>query len=461
MSGDAFSMFDELDKAMQEAEGTNGTAPDSSEPTVEKEEVHNGGASESKPPFGSDTIGGGVLTGHGEEAEASVAEDEELEGLAEIAETYPESTMPDVVSLEYENGDVQTIDTVAETNVTVAATPVTKVTPKKAAKAKKVVRVSGLYHALGLHSFQGQKITLADAFKRAVQVTAAKCDLTACMVEATQNKYSDVRMPAIVTIYNTHTGDILAPKGVGRDYGIVQYDEAVAFLERLMGGEYADLRYLAAPGTGSHLYVVLRAAGVIDFKGDEVMNDFLVTTSHDGSAKLNIRITPTIGKLTAIPFNKVVSFRHSKNVGEYIGRAAETIECVTEMWDTFDSDVRHMMNVPITNPQAIDYFKTIIGDDDESTRQTNIRDTMFSLFERGTIGRLAPGTMAAAYFAFVEWSNHHKTVRKMKHVKNGAEAELFGKFHGGSVKEQTEGYAFAVEMTNELADLAGIVRQDV
>jgi hypothetical protein len=48
----------------------------------------------------------------------------------------------------------------------------------------------------------------------------------------------------------------------------------------------------------------------------------------------------------------------------------------------------------------------------------------------------------------------------MKHVKDSAEAELFGKFHGGSVREQTEGYAFAVEMTNELAELAGIVRQD-
>jgi hypothetical protein len=405
--GDAFSMFDELDKAMEEAEGSTKDKT-SAVPTIEF-------------------------------ASSSPVTDEEI---VEAKEIVSEGV------------------TVVEHDATVSTAAPAPVKAKKATKATKVVRSSGLYPALGLHSFGGQDITLAEAFKRAVQVTAAKCDLTANMAEATQNKYSDVRLPAIVTIYNTHTGDILAPKGVGRDYGIVQYDEAVAFLEKLIGGEYADLRYLAAPGTGSHLYVVLRAEGAIDFQGTEVKNDFLVTTSHDGSAKLNIRITPTVGKLTAIPFNKVVSFRHSKNVGEYIGRAAATIESVTEMWDTFDSDVRHMMNVPITNVQALDYFKSIIGDDDESTRQVNIRDTMFSLFEKGTIARLCPGTMAAAYFGFVEWSNHYKTVRKMKHVKDSAEAELFGKFHGGSVREQTEGYAFAVEMTNELAELAGIVRQD-
>ena len=454
---DVFSMFDELDKQMEEEDKGTEEVPTKApfltpDVFVEEDEV-----AEDVPGLDANTddslsaVATPVETPVTELSLSNIGYSQEgVDAFRDVVlalepAEYPEFTMPDVGELEYENGDVQTIDTVAETN-----TKVKKVTKKK----EKIIRTTGLFKALGLHSFGNQEITLKEAMKRAVQVNAAKCKLTANMSNATNGRYSDLIMPVIVTTYNTFTGDILAPKGVGSEYGIVQYDEAVGFLENLIGSDHAELRYLSAPGTGCHLYVVLRAAGTIQVGTETLVNDFLVTTSHDGSAKLNIRITPTMGKVTAIPFTAGVQFRHSKNVNEHLTRASTTIKVVTDLWDTFEQDMQKMMACKITNEQAMDYFKCIVGDNEESTRQTNIRDSLASLYEKGLVARLVPNTVAAAYFAFVEWSNHWKTVRKMKHIKNSDEAELFGKFHGTSVREQTEGYAFAVAMTEEFGEVA-------
>lgn len=345
---------------------------------------------------------------------------------------------PDEVEVEEDSSDAKDLAEALTEKEEIQQTTVTK-TPR-----------SSVYGTT-LMNFAHKSISLSEAMKEAgADFSVSKVDLTANR----PTQFGDIVMPHLVAIMNDTTGDILSRYGVSKTYGLVQYMDAVSFVENLLDENTADVVYVGAPGSGSSLYVCLRAAGKIQIGSETIENYFLVTTSHDGKARLNVKITPTLKDVTMIPFEQAISFRHSKNVAENLKRATETINNVTKDWTQFEQDTQKMLKTKLTKEQAIDYFKMVIGDNDESTRQVNIRNTIYDIYASKGIGNVvAPNTVFAAYCAVVEWNNHHKTVRKSKHISDSDEVLINSKFTANCLKEQVEAYAFAVDVCNNFSDV--------
>ena len=306
-----------------------------------------------------------------------------------------------------------------------------------------------------LTNVENEVLTLEEAMTKA----GANFEVDKCQVTANRPaEFGDTIMPNLCATFRKDTGDILSDKGVSSIYGIVQFVDAVNFVDVLVSEGAASIKALGAPGKGRHLYLVLRANGTLNIGSKAIENLFLITTSHDGLAKLDIRITPVIDNVIMMPYSSGISFRHSKKVADRMNAAHRTAKTVTKQWEKFTEETKKLMETKVTTVQAEEYFAQLLDfdtqDKDPDSRKLAIFSMVCDIYNKGLASKLPGihGTMFGAYLAFSEYIGVQKKVKRSKY-RSGGEAELFSKLHGPNVLHHAKAFAFATHLSTRLAGI--------
>lgn len=302
-----------------------------------------------------------------------------------------------------------------------------------------------------LSNFVGKDVT----FKEVIEQAGLDFEVAKCPVKAIRPiQWGEVKMDHLSAVYRTDNGEVVSHRGVGTKYEIVQIRDALSFVENLVSQEYANYGYAGAPGGGSKAYIVLRAAGSVKVSDkDSIENWFTVTTAHDGSARIEVMVTPIFslnGSVLTPTQERHLSFKHTKNVKTRLKQALTTIKRVTSEWEMTELQLQKMMNVKISKEEAEKYFTDVIGSKDieNSQRALNIREEMMSTFQSGAYNLIPnmSGTMFGAYSSAVEWCDLKKPLRKSKVKVDEREARLYSRITGSAAKQKARAHGFALKM---------------
>jgi hypothetical protein len=222
------------------------------------------------------------------------------------------------------------------------------------------------------------------------------------------------------------------------------------------------LVYGGVQGRGQRAYLVLRAEGAIKLaENDEILNEFTVTASHDGSSKLMFMMTPRrTGNNSILTFDRpVISFKHSKHVQARISLVSNILHKVKDRWLEFSESTQKMIQIKLTEPEARQFIKGVVGDS-ESARAENIRGKIYDLYTKFGVGRAIPacqGTLFGLVQACCEYSDHYATVRKNKYLDE-AGAALDSKALGNAAKQKAKGWSLALTLAKNKSKFTGLTK---
>lgn len=261
----------------------------------------------------------------------------------------------------------------------------------------------------------------------------------------------DVISPRNMQVIHGTTG---APLGVvGLNYTTMDYPTALepaAILKehgaRIVGG--------GCPNNGERAYLVLEGEGSIELSpGDTIVNRYVMLSSHDGTGKVEIRMTPWREKTgTAITTNaaKPLAFKHTRNVAARVGMANKSFKRVNESWDEFSDGVKRMVGVNLSEDEAKQFIAAVLpsAKAEASTKLENIREDIFLIYRDTGIGTRLPkcrGTLFGVVQAFVEWADIKRTVRKSS-KRDEESASLDAKLVSDSAKKKQKAWGLALTL---------------
>jgi phage/plasmid-like protein (TIGR03299 family) len=257
--------------------------------------------------------------------------------------------------------------------------------------------------------------------------------------------------------------DDKTPLGVNSTvYGVSQYRQWFSLPESLWQDKGLTLVYGGIQGRGTRAYLVMRAEGKIKLATDDyILNEFTVTASHDGSAKLMFMMTPRrTGNSSILTFDKpIISIKHTKNVAASIARVASILDKVSDHWEDFSDATQKMSQMTLTEDEARSFIKAVVGKSD-TVRTQNIRAKVYDIFTKTGVGRVVPacnGTLFGLVQAFCEYADHHSTVRKSKYLDE-AGAQLDSKTLGHAAKQKAKGWALALTLVKNKEKFTGLTK---
>lgn len=248
---------------------------------------------------------------------------------------------------------------------------------------------------------------------------------------------------------------------VGRNRGILQYREVLAFTESLVEDGTASYVTGGIIGAGKQAYLVMKTKDTIKLSGtDEVECRFYVTTSHDSSKGLELVFAPlnTLnGTVLSTYKGANIRFKHSSRIGTRVKHAALSINRVTEYFNEMEESFRLLRSVNPTASQLDTFFKSLFPDAEERPeRAENIRSEIESIYKTGAVCQLpsTKGTMLGAYLAVVEWVDKIRNVQASKVRPNAYDAKIHSLLEGSGAAKKAESYAFALDMVAQLGNVS-------
>jgi phage/plasmid-like protein (TIGR03299 family) len=241
---------------------------------------------------------------------------------------------------------------------------------------------------------------------------------------------------------------------VGTRYVVVPYKDALspclpmlAAGARIVGG--------GAPNLGERCYLILEADGVVKLsKGDNIVNRFILSSSHDGTGKIELRMSPyrpRTGTALTIDSTHPLAFKHTRNVGARVAHARKAFSRVNEEWMEFTKGVQKMVSVPMSERDAQAFIEQVIPSASDSTRIQNIRESIYLLYTTYGTGTRLPkcrGTLFGLVQAFAEWADLKRTVRKSNR-RDDVAAALDAKLFADSAKKKQKAWAMALYLADQ------------
>lgn len=246
---------------------------------------------------------------------------------------------------------------------------------------------------------------------------------------------------------------------VGLIYTLVPYREAFAPAQQLVEGG-ARIVSGGCPNHGERAYLVLEASGeIILAPNDAIVNRFTFISSHDGSSKIEVRMTPyrrKNGTTLTHDASRPLAFKHTSLVGNRITKAATIIDRVNKSWKEFEGAVQKMMAVDLSDFEAKSMIDSVLGGDlnTDSQRLVNIKMEIYTLWKETGIGTRVgrcKGTVFGMVEAFAEWADRHRTVRK-SNKRNVEAASLDAKLVSDSAKKKQKAFAVGLYLAKKAAN---------
>lgn len=253
---------------------------------------------------------------------------------------------------------------------------------------------------------------------------------------------------------------------VGLRYKVVPYAEAFGPAEALCAGG-AVIVGGGAPNNGERGYLVLDAPGTMQLgPNDPILNRFVLTSSHDGTGKIEVRSTPW-RSLTGTTFavdtkTKPMAFKHTPLVSGRVSHAKKVIARVNKNWGEFTKGVQRMIGHRLTEQEARMFIDAVLppSGKEASTRLENIREDVFLIWRDTGIGTRLPytkGTLFGLVQAFSEWADIKRTVRESK-KRDEVAAALDAKLISDSARKKQRAFGLALYLAKN-KKLSGALRR--
>ena len=237
---------------------------------------------------------------------------------------------------------------------------------------------------------------------------------------------------------------------VGEDYGIVQYRDAVSFLDQIMDKKSIQFDSGWVIDNGAKLYLLLKGAEAINLgPNEQIKAAFMVSSSHDGTGAIRISATPIYTPLQSIitPFGKAqIKIKHKSRVEQRISLSKIAIEKLFNYFEQNRDSYADLTTVKVSEENAKAYFGSLIESD--STRAENIKNKLYDIFLTSPLtSGLAScrGTLFGCFMAVVQYADLYKIVRKSK-IRSPEDARVFSSLDGDGAKMKADALAFALKI---------------
>lgn len=236
--------------------------------------------------------------------------------------------------------------------------------------------------------------------------------------------------PVISDQYATVRQDTGKPLGVvGNVYRVLQNKEAFSFFDAVVGMKEAIYHTAGALGDGETIWILAKLNGLIQVKGDDITEKFLLLTNrHDGTGSVQVMFTP-IRVVCQNTLNLALSdgsafrakLKHCSTMGMKVQEVRDALGIIDQKFAFFQDAARKLATVELTRDAFTDYLQRVGIQPADLTKLDGRSRTMAetavhevtSLFEHGK-GNDAPGikgTLWAAFNGVTEYSDYVRTSR--------------------------------------------------
>ena len=211
----------------------------------------------------------------------------------------------------------------------------------------------------------------------------------------------------------TPLGDV-SPK-----YKRVQYNDCMEIATPLIetGGFYIVGGRLK--NVGESAILVLESSDVMELgDGESIVNRIVLTSSHDGTGKIEFRVTPYLKKNGTAQSLDVpgLAFKHTLNVTQRMAKGRQAMRKIQGAWEDFTESAKRMQSVKLTDAEARSFIAEVLPSPKKeiSTRLENLRADVYGIYKHTGIARTIPvcnGTLFGIVQAVAEFTDHHAVVR--------------------------------------------------
>lgn len=201
-------------------------------------------------------------------------------------------------------------------------------------------------------------------------------------------------------------------------YELIQNTEAFDFMDCLIGEGKAVYDTAGALRGGKQVWLLAKVDGTIKINGDDHREYALMLTSHDGSYALQVswvfeRVVCANTLSIALKGQKnKVSIRHTSNWKDKETEARRVLGLGEKYFQTVQEALAGM-NDRLMTPEEMEVFTKVLlpakDEKDASTRVTNIRNEIATLFGRGAGNKGA--SRWDALNAVTDYADHNQTLR--------------------------------------------------
>jgi phage/plasmid-like protein (TIGR03299 family) len=214
---------------------------------------------------------------------------------------------------------------------------------------------------------------------------------------------------------------------VSNSYKIIQNVEAFNFFDSVVEEGLAMYHTAGALGKGERIWILAKLPDSVLVTKDDVVNKYLLlTTSHNGVSSLLMYFTPVrvvcqnTLNLSSTNATSGISIRHTGNIMNKVSEARRILGLAVNYYMKFDADAHAMLKYQMSDAELKKYFdyalRGNVGPDvEESTRVTNEKETLMTLFHTGKGNDLPEvrGSAWAALNAVTEYVDHYRTIKNL------------------------------------------------
>lgn len=236
---------------------------------------------------------------------------------------------------------------------------------------------------------------------------------------------------------------------VKSSYGVIQYSDAVAFLNDLISAGSTKVKYGAITDRGARLHLMCTTDYVAQLDaGDSVKCYFTVSTSHDGTASLLISCTPIhdASQTVFTPMGAgILKMRHSKHVKDRMANTSRAMNKISHYFQEFTETIDRLKGINVTKDQ--ENFFLLLLEDGESQRAVNIREKISDIFNVGVVSKIpsCKGTLFGLLISAQFYADNYKVVRK-SHIRNEIDAYIESKLSGDAARMKAEAFSVALRL---------------
>lgn len=227
------------------------------------------------------------------------------------------------------------------------------------------------------------------------------------------------------TLINTHkatrrtdTNQVLGV--VGHKYGVVQNKDAFNFFDTLIGENHAKIETVGALGIGERIFISAKLPHSICVGKDDLTEMYvLLTSSHNGSGAIVAGLTPvrvvcqnTLNMALNNKLKNRIGIRHTSNANTRLSQAGTIMRHALAYQTSLEEAYNFLYNTKVTDKVAKDLINQIINKDNvDSTRITNILDTIEVCYQEGTGQESIVGNAWGVFNGITHYLSHEKNYK--------------------------------------------------
>lgn len=230
-------------------------------------------------------------------------------------------------------------------------------------------------------------------------------------------------------------------------YGVVQYRDALSFLNSLVVEGKAKFDAASATDQGARLHVMMKANDYVTIgNGEKIDFYFYIVTSHDSTASICAMVTPVhnISQTVFTPVDRgVIKFKHSRNVNHRMKQASGAFIKMNNEWQEYKNNFTNWVNIKLNPVQLDAYFKMVSPGDTKQAENTRVK--LVDIYLTGRLSSLdsCKGTLWGAFMAAQQYADFYKTTKKSSRGRSENEARIEGRLTGAAARQKATAYGMA------------------